>query len=119
MERFRLAVGREHGVKPANIVGAIANEAEIDSEYIGHIDIHETWSTVDLPEGMPKQTFNALKRTWVCQQRLDITRMAPDSTGQEKQPTRARPKAAHKPTGRPKEKARVKGRKSHKAGHSA
>ncbi len=84
MERFRLAVGRQHGVKPGNIVGAIANEADIDSEYIGHIEIHETWSSIDLPLGMPKQTFLALKKTRVCQQRLDITRTAEQAAAQGK-----------------------------------
>jgi ATP-dependent RNA helicase DeaD len=75
MERFRLAVGHQHGVKPGNIVGAVANEADIDSEYIGHIEIHDSFSTIDLPAGMPKETFAALKKTRVCQQRLAIERM--------------------------------------------
>uniref|UniRef100_UPI0021CB2207 DbpA RNA binding domain-containing protein n=1 Tax=Klebsiella pneumoniae TaxID=573 RepID=UPI0021CB2207 len=39
MEMFRIEVGHVHGVKPANIVGAIANEAELESRYIGRIDI--------------------------------------------------------------------------------
>jgi ATP-dependent RNA helicase DeaD len=75
MERFRLAVGHQHGVKPGNIVGAVANEADIDSEYIGHIEIHDSFSTIDLPAGMPKEIFAALKKTRVCQQRLGIERM--------------------------------------------
>jgi ATP-dependent RNA helicase DeaD len=75
MERFRLAVGHQHGVKPGNIVGAIANEADIDSQYIGHIEIHDSYSTIDLPAGMPNETFAALKKTRVCQQRLAIERM--------------------------------------------
>ncbi len=73
MQRYRIAVGYQHGVKPGNIVGAIANEADLDSEYIGHIEIYETYSTVDLPAGMPKETFSALKKARVCQQRLDIS----------------------------------------------
>ena len=44
---------------------AIANEAEIDAEYIGRIEIHEDYSTVDLPEGMPKEIFKHLKSVWV------------------------------------------------------
>ena len=52
MERYRLEVGHVHGVKPGNIVGAIANEAEIDSEYIGRVEIFDDYSTVDLPEGI-------------------------------------------------------------------
>src|SRR5690606_39640480 len=52
MQRFRLEVGHRHGVKPGNIVGAIANEAELDARYIGHIDIFDDFSLVDLPAGM-------------------------------------------------------------------
>jgi len=41
-----------HGVRGQNIVGAIANEAELDSKHIGQLKLHETYSTVDLPEGI-------------------------------------------------------------------
>ena len=57
MRRYRLDVGSVHSVKPGNIVGAIANEAEIDSCYIGGIEIYEDFTTIDLPEGMPPETF--------------------------------------------------------------
>jgi len=76
MERFRIEVGSKHDVKPGNIVGAIANEAELDSEYIGRIEIFEDYSTVDLPEGMPKELFKHLRGVWVSGQRLEITRLA-------------------------------------------
>ena len=75
MERFRVEVGLEHGVKPGNIVGAIANEAEIESEYIGRIEIFDDHSTVQLPEGMPKEIFKHLKSVWVSGQRLQISRL--------------------------------------------
>ncbi len=75
MERFRIEVGHRHKVKPGNIVGAIANEAGLDAEHIGHIDIHTDFSLVDLPRGMPKEVFQDLSKTRVCGQRLDITRL--------------------------------------------
>ncbi|MDH3995073.1 MAG: DbpA RNA binding domain-containing protein, partial [Gammaproteobacteria bacterium] len=75
MERFRIEVGRDHEVQPGNIVGAIANEAEIDSEHIGRIEIHQDHSTVELPEGMPKEIFKHLKSVWVSGQRLQISRI--------------------------------------------
>jgi ATP-dependent RNA helicase DeaD len=75
MERFRIAVGHDHGVKPGNIVGAIANEADIEGQYIGRINIHDDYTLIDLPAGMPKETFHALKKVWVSGQRLDITRL--------------------------------------------
>jgi ATP-dependent RNA helicase DeaD len=74
MEQFRIEVGHKHGVKPGNIVGAIANEAGLDSQHIGHIDIHTDFSLVDLPLGMPKEVFQDLRKTRVCNQRLDISR---------------------------------------------
>ncbi len=72
MIRYRIDVGREHGVLPKNIVGAIANEAGVDSQHIGHIKLHDTYSTVDLPEGMPREVFTHLKKVWVCNQKLNI-----------------------------------------------
>ncbi|MFD2230936.1 DEAD/DEAH box helicase [Alkalimarinus sediminis] len=72
MERYRIDVGYDHGVKPGNIVGAIANEANIEATYIGHIQIFDSFSTVDLPSGMPKETMESLKKVWVCQQSLNI-----------------------------------------------
>ena len=75
MESFRIEVGSVHGVKPGNIVGAIANEAGIDGEYIGRIKIYEDFSTVDLPEGIPRDVFRGLKKVWVAGQQLKISRM--------------------------------------------
>jgi len=100
MQRFRLAVGYQHDVKHGNIVGAIANEAEIDSEYIGHIEIYEHYSTVDLPAGMPRETFMALKKARVCQQRLDI-RPAGEPDPKERKPLsfKARKKTRDKHAG--------------------
>jgi len=64
--RYRIEVGRDHGVQPKNIVGAIANEAGVDSRDIGHIKLYDSFSTVDLPEGMPKEIFKHLQTVWVC-----------------------------------------------------
>jgi ATP-dependent RNA helicase DeaD len=77
MERFRVEVGHEHGVQPGNIVGAIANEAGLDSKNIGRIDICDDHSFVDLPEGMPKQIFRGLKDVVVLGRHLRITRTVP------------------------------------------
>jgi ATP-dependent RNA helicase DeaD len=74
-ETFRIEVGHRHGVKPANIVGAIANEAGIESRYIGRIDIHDDYSTVDLPTGMPRELLLELQKVWVSGQQLRITRL--------------------------------------------
>ncbi|MFM5043210.1 DEAD/DEAH box helicase [Aeromonas caviae] len=74
MERYRVDVGAHHGVKPGQIVGAIANEANIESRFIGNIDIADDFSTVDLPKGMSAEVLEVIKKARVCQRPLQITR---------------------------------------------
>ena len=75
METFRIEVGSVHGIKPGNIVGAIANEADIEGVHIGRVDIREDHSYVDLPEGMPKQIFKRLQKVRVAGRELRISRV--------------------------------------------
>jgi ATP-dependent RNA helicase DeaD len=75
MESYRIEVGHVHGVQPGNIVGAIANEAGLDGKHIGHIDIREDHSFVDLPEGMPKEILRSLKKVRVRGTELRMTRV--------------------------------------------
>ncbi|MDV3467996.1 DEAD/DEAH box helicase [Stenotrophomonas sp. C3(2023)] len=77
METFRIEVGHTHGVKPANIVGAIANEAGLESRFIGRIDIHEDFSVLDLPVDMPQDVLSHLKKVWVSGQQLQMRRVEP------------------------------------------
>jgi len=72
-ERYRIDVGHEHGVKPGNIVGAIANEAGLAGEHIGHISIEKNYSLVDLPVGMPRDILMDLKKVRVCGRPMKIT----------------------------------------------
>ncbi len=72
METFRIEVGHAHGAKPGNIVGAIANEAELDSKHIGRIDLRELYSLVDLPEGMPAALMQHLGKVRVAGKPLKI-----------------------------------------------
>ena len=74
MERYRIEVGRQHGVLPRDIVGAIANEAGLESKYIGNININPEFSLVDLPTGMPKVVFMELKKTWVKSRQMAISK---------------------------------------------
>lgn len=71
-ETFRIDVGRTHGVQFKNIVGAIANEANINSRFIGDIKINEDYSTVELPKGMPEKVMAHLEKTYVCNRMLKI-----------------------------------------------
>ena len=72
MQRYRIAVGRTHHVKPGDIVGALANEAGIASRHIGHIKLFDDFSTVDLPKTLAKETLRQLKTLRVRNQVLDI-----------------------------------------------
>ena len=80
MERFRVEVGRAHGVRPGNLVGAIANEAGLESANIGQIAIFDEYSTVDLPAGMPREVFKVLGRAWVVGRQLRISKLSENAT---------------------------------------
>ncbi|WP_075187934.1 DEAD/DEAH box helicase [Teredinibacter haidensis] len=99
MERFRIAVGHNDEVTPREIVGAIANEADIDGRYIGHIKIYDAFSTVDLPAGMPNDLLSELKKTRVKQRPINIERVAASSnTANNDAPNRPRkPRKDRKP----------------------
>ena len=72
MRRYKVAVGHKDKIKPGNVLGAIANEAEISSEFIGAIQIFQDFTTVDLPDEMPKETLQILKNTRVFDKKLNI-----------------------------------------------
>jgi len=94
LELFRIEVGREHGVEPSNIVGAIANEAGLDARNIGQISINDNHSIVELPMGMPKDVFGDLRKVWVCGQQLRISRdgEAPSGPVKDGRPPRSESK---------------------------
>ena len=78
-DRYRIEIGWNDGVKVGNIVGAIANEGGIGGEHIGPIKIHDSFATVDLPAGMPREIFNTLQRTRVAGKPMQMT-LANDAT---------------------------------------
>ncbi len=71
---YRVEVGSVHGVKPGNLVGAITNEAGLESRHIGKIDIRDGYSLVDLPVGLSSATLRHLQNVRVAGQRLAISR---------------------------------------------
>ena len=127
MCRYRVEVGHADEVKPGNLVGAIANEAEIESCYIGAIDIFENFSTVDLPAGMPAETFRILRNARVCGKKINISELKSSepadsrrNTATKKRTTRARPastgqkrKSSGKSTAKQDERRPEKKRKVH------
>ena len=105
METFRIEVGHVHGVQPGNIVGAIANEADLESRYIGRIDIRDDYSLVDLPEGMPHELHEHLKRVYVSGQALRMRRAEAGDAGAPppggKRPFAGKPRGKPAPARRP------------------
>ncbi len=73
MQTYRVELGHEQQIEPKHLVGAIANEAGIDSQFIGRITIHEDHSLIDLPEGMPRDVFQHLRKTWVNNHQMNIS----------------------------------------------
>ncbi len=109
MMRYRIEVGHDHEVKPANIVGAIANEAGIDSKNIGRIDILDDHSLLDLPEGMPREILKKLKKVWVSGQQLQISALGKDRNLQVGD-SDTRKTERKKPAGKEKTSARTRAR---------
>ncbi len=104
MERFRLEVGYRDNVGPSNIVGAIANEAGLESKYIGAIEISESFSLVDLPSGMPEEIFKDLGKARIRGKSLNISRFDGNlEQGADTAPSH-RPKKSHKAGNKPKKR---------------
>ncbi|MFO7168415.1 MAG: DbpA RNA binding domain-containing protein, partial [Chloroflexota bacterium] len=73
MARLFLDVGREDGVRPADIVGAIANEAGIPGRAIGAIELFDRFSFVEVPETQANKVLRALKNTTIRGRRIAPT----------------------------------------------
>lgn len=101
MERFRIELGNEQGVKPGNIVGAIANEADISSKYIGRISIYDTYSTVDLPYGMPDDIMRVLQRARIGNKQMKLQKIGDEISADTKA---ARPQKLKRQAGKGRKK---------------
>jgi len=97
MVTYRMEVGKDHGVMPKDIVGAIANEAGIESQNIGRIKLNDDYSTVDLPEGMPKEIFQHLKnKVRVRQQPMKLSVLGSNQPKKRSFDSSAKPKGRSK-----------------------
>ena len=86
MVRYMVSVGYDDGLRPGNLVGAVANEADLESRYIGHIEILENYSIVDLPAGMPPETMKTLRNARVCGRALEIKEFKGEAGIPERKP---------------------------------
>ncbi|MEW6238053.1 MAG: DEAD/DEAH box helicase [Candidatus Omnitrophota bacterium] len=74
MTRYRVEVGRRDGVKPGNLVGAITNELGLEGKNIGRIDIYDDFCVIDLPDDLPLDILQSLKKIWVAGKPLKISK---------------------------------------------
>lgn len=93
MDTYRIEVGREHGVQVKNIVGAIANEADISSKFIGDIRLHDNHSTVQLPQNMPKDVLDHFQKVFICKRPMGMT------LTQDQGPSEPRGERSERPAG--------------------
>jgi ATP-dependent RNA helicase DeaD len=99
MIRYKVQVGYKDGLRPGTLVGAIANESGIPGRMIGHIEIFTTFSTVDLPHTVDKETLEKISNAKIRGRFLNI------ATFTEKPPTRHRGDFAKKSSSKKSKKA--------------
>jgi ATP-dependent RNA helicase DeaD len=72
--RVYVGAGRKAGVRPGDLVGAIANEARVDSSNIGAIEIADRFALVEVPEAMADRIIDALRSTTIKGKRVTVRR---------------------------------------------
>jgi ATP-dependent RNA helicase DeaD len=72
--RVYVGAGRKSGVRPGDLVGAIANEARVDSSNIGAIEIADRFSLVEVPERMAERIIDALRSSTIKGKRVTVRR---------------------------------------------
>jgi ATP-dependent RNA helicase DeaD len=72
--RLYIGLGRLAGIRPGDLVGAIANEAGIDARAIGSIDIADRFSIVEVPEDAAENVIDALRQTTIRGKRVSVRR---------------------------------------------
>jgi ATP-dependent RNA helicase DeaD len=82
--KYRVSVGAKDNVKTSNIVGAIANEANVKSSNIGKIKIYDTFSTVDLPNNLSNKTLEIIKNIKIGKRKLNIVEFEDSNTKSSK-----------------------------------
>ena len=98
--RYRISVGHKHRVRPAQIIGAIANEGGLASSAFGKIDIFPDYSIVELPVNLPGRVLSDLEQTHIGKQPIEIRRDdGPVQHGSSGQRSPAGPRGASGPRG--------------------
>ncbi|WP_018877776.1 DEAD/DEAH box helicase [Thioalkalivibrio sp. ALE28] len=118
MVRYYMPVGRNNGVAPGAIVGALANEGGLNGRDIGRIGLRDDHSHVDLPASLDEAAIRRLGNIHVANRKLELTRQAP-RPGQSAHQDAARPAPARKPGKSRDERSEPAARKSRPMGKPA
>jgi ATP-dependent RNA helicase DeaD len=99
MRTYRIEVGYQHGVKPGNIVGAIANEGGIDSKNIGRIEIYDDYAVLDMPDTLSRESLELMSGIRVAGQalRISVDGEGAPASAPSSAPAAARAPAASRP----------------------
>ena len=87
-ERYRIAIGNTHNIQAEQIVATIADTAGLFHDDVGAVSMQSSHSTVDLPAGMPRDVFRALRKSWVSGQKLEIEHIKSETS--ESRPPRSK-----------------------------
>ena len=101
MKTYRIDVGYQHGVQPGNIVGAIANEADLEARFIGRIDIRDDYTLVDLPDGMPPELLQHMQNVRVASKPLRMKEASAEDIDAPKRKRSFGPPRGDRPGGGP------------------
>ena len=74
MTRLFITVGKKEKVKPNDIVGAVAGETGIPGRLIGHIDIFEEFTFMDVPKEYAKEIISGMKNKKIRGKKINIER---------------------------------------------
>jgi ATP-dependent RNA helicase DeaD len=90
MTRIFIGAGRQAGVRPADLVGAIAGEAGIPSRELGAIEIAERFALIEVPEERADEIVSALKAATLRGQKIQVRRDREDALARRpKRPARS------------------------------
>jgi ATP-dependent RNA helicase DeaD len=81
MVRLFVDAGRQAGVRPADIVGAIAGEADVPGSAIGAIDIYDRFTFVEVPAELAEQVLQRMRRVKLRNRPVTVKPATPPAVG--------------------------------------
>lgn len=76
--RYRLDVGSNQQIDAEALIGLLIEESGVDRKRVGRLEIRDSYTLVDLPEGMPADIFQLLSEATINGHRLNIKRIKPN-----------------------------------------